>query len=220
MNYRNHFFVYRPLVEESVARIEELQEEFSAVQSFVPIRNPDMKILNAYYSGRRIPRDLLEDVMHRAPKSSEESQDAHVLDVKVSRRLKDITRVAIKLILDSEDADPYFEEHRIFKKNFENIRRNAAIGDFTQPHVTLGYLDASMATNETINLAESLVGTTLGFGPTDSDVGRAYAAVHYTRPSSQQAINTPVKTLKPGTIPQALLASLQTPPSTQSQMYL
>lgn len=183
MRSQHQLFIYRPLETNSATRVERLQEEYASIESFYPIQNLHMTILSGQ-AKRGMDRDRLrENVMHCAPIFSEELSEATVASVQLDYRSRDITRLAIKLMLDDIGSEQYFEEHEAFKSRLKMTYASAYFSRFTQPHVTIGYLDVARGITGILNPAEELVGTPLSFAPTRSNVGQARAN---TSSSSQQ----------------------------------
>lgn len=208
----NDISIYRPLLPESAAQLQSLQNEYASIHSFVPVENLHLTLLSAHtHKGRNIP--TLQRVGDNTPKSSAESYDTEIIGARFDKRSLDLTRVALRLILNSEESSHYFKEHEIFRTAVEKLDDTMLIRNFAGPYVTLGYLDTALGLTSVIDSAESLVGSYLSFGPIDSNVGIMHTPKKAPRPpkpvSIPVVIDAPVRTLKPGAIPQGLLASMR-----------
>ena len=211
MSYEHNFFVYRPLLAESMDRLGLLQDEYAAIKSFAPVENLHLTLLSGYIK-KGLRTYNLQRIINNAPYTAEESFESEVVGVRIDHRARDLTRVAIKLMLDNEDSEHFFKEHEKFKKAILKSDDTVLTRRFTAPHVTLGYLDAGHGIASVRDSVEALVGSTLSVGPVESNVGKAHARVdvHYPEAlSTSMVIDSPVRVLKPGAIPAGLLASLR-----------
>ena len=215
MTYEHNLFVYRPLQPESESKLQSLQNEYASVHSFKPVENLHLTLLNSNkVKWLNIP--TWQRIKNDAPKTSAESFDTQIVDTRLEKSLTDLTRVALKLILDSEESTHYFEEHYALKQAAEKIDEAIRFRPFIIPYVTLGHLDTAQAVESVKAGAESLVGNYLSFSPTESNVGKMYTPVklvdtnerpeHASTPSGN---NSTVRTIKPGGMPKGLLGSLR-----------
>jgi len=213
MNFEDDIFIYRPLQPDSKAQLQTLQREYQTIDTFSPVRNLHLTILSGH-SKRRIPSSSLRALVNDAPKTAEKSYSTEVSGTKLESRYRDVTRFAIKLMLDIDDSEQYFQEHDAFKDAARALDKRMLFGKFTQPHVTLGYLDAGHGLASIMEPADELIGTDLSFGPTESNITgfASRVKVKYPEPAhSSTLVDAPVRTVMPGSIPKGLLASLRAP---------
>ena len=211
MNDESNFFVYRPVLPDSAKRLELLQNEYASIQSFTPVQNPFLTILSGH-SKRRLSNHKLEGILDKAPKSSRQAYDTEIIETKIEHLTQDLTRLAMRLVLTS-DSTYYQEEHEILRDAAIRCDSGMEVRRFTNPYVTVGYVDTGDGLASLMDSANTLVGSTLRFGSIESNVG----AVHEepvvprrgARPSTPKGDNTNVRTIRPGASPQGLLASMR-----------
>lgn len=212
MTYKHDISIYRPLLSKSATRLQSLQNEYASIHSFVPVENLQLTLLSGQ-TKKRLNIPTLQRAGDNAPKSSAESYDTEIIGARLDRQSLDLTRVALRLILNSEESSHYFKEHEIFRTAVEKLDDTMLIRNFADPYVTLGYLDTALGLTSVIDTAESLVGSYLSFGPIDSNVGIMHTPKKIPRSpslaSTPMVIDAPVRILKPGAIPQGLLASMR-----------
>lgn len=212
MTYKQDISIYRPLLPESAAQLQSLQDEYASIDSFVPVEDLHLTLLSGQ-TKKRLNIPTLQRVGDNTPKSSAESYDTEIVGARFDKRSLDLTRVALRLILNSEGSSHYFKEHEIFRTAVEKIDDTMLVRHFAGPHVTLGYLDTALGLTSVIDSAESLIGNYLSFGPIDSSVGRMHTPKntikHPNLVSTPMAIDAPVRILKLGAIPQGLLANMR-----------
>jgi hypothetical protein len=210
VRYEHDFFVYRPLLPESAAQLRRLQKEYGAIRSFGPAKSLHLAILHGH-TKRRLASHKLEEIMSDAPKGSEDIYDTEITGVKLDRRTRDVTRLAIRLILDSETGERYLEEHEAYKKAVNTVDKTMLMSRLTQPQLTIGYLDVSHGLASTMDGAEALIGTTLHFGGVGSNMGKAHVIPDLPEADrhTPMLIDTPVRTVQLGGIPQGFLSSLR-----------
>lgn len=212
MTYKHDISIYRPLLSESAPQLQSLQNEYASIHSFVPVENLQLTLLSGQ-TKKRLNIPTLQRAGDNVPKSSAESYDTEIIGARLDKQSLDLTRVALKLILNSEESSRYFDEHKIFRTAVEKIDDTMLVDDFVGPHVTLGYLDTALGLTSMVDSAESLIGKYLSFGPIESNVGRMHTPKKAARSpnpvSTPMVIDTTVRTLQPGAIPQGLLASMR-----------
>ncbi len=209
-------FVYRPLEEHSVERVKQLQAKYSLIPSFNPVTDLHTTVVSGN-SGPLADRYQLEAVMKNAPSTAIESHTALISEILLNRS-KDVTRIAIQLALDETNSQRFLDERALFKQRFQNVRGGAFIRHLSRPHVTVGYVGASLATGSLVEQASEVVGAQLDYGPVDSTFGPAQV-----RPKQEKRpivrkdypIDHPVAYVRPGGIPTAFLASLRTSESSE-----
>ena len=211
MSFENALFIYRNLQPESEARLSEIQSEYvSSIDSFVPVENLHLTILNAY-SKRVVAHHRLEAVIHNAPQTSVEPSESEVVAARLDVRARSMTRLVMTLVLDDEASSQYFTEHDVFKKTLLKRDKQVNVRNFVQPHVTLGYLDVADGVASIMDIAESVVGSSIVFQSVESNFGKV-SAKKEDKPitvSTPLKVDAPVLTVRPGGIPQGLLASLR-----------
>jgi len=208
------FVVYRPLAPESVTKVRALQEEYASIDSFEPTENLRVTVLDSF-TRRPINEYLLQELIKEAPDISKKTLDSEVSHPEFGERMRDMTRCAIKLIL--HDVDNEFHlEHKKFKNAVRRrIDPNMHVHPFARPEITIGYLDHALAVAPLLRPAEAVIGNMVHVGTTESNVGKVLVPEvkqPYDRePVHSIVVNEPIRTLKPGSIPQNLLASLRRP---------
>jgi hypothetical protein len=214
MNTEYNFFVYHPLRRESWARLESLQKEYCTIKSFSPVESLHLTILSGR-TKRPLQMNRLQTSMKNASKVSEGTFTSEIVKAQMDTRAKDVTRLALRLIVDHASSAHYAEEYEILKNSVNTIDNTMIVRKFQQPHVTLGYLNAGDGLASIMERAGALVGTTLRFGPIESNIGKPdlRVAMPHTGPSTPMAIDVPVRTLRPGSIPNGLLSSFRPPDS-------
>lgn len=219
MNPEHNLFVYRPLLPESSAQLKRVQKEYASVESFAPVKSLHVTILAARMNSK-LSNHRVHEIINDAPKVSQESFDAEIINTQLDSRSRDITRLAIKLMLQGEAGDHYFQEHEEFLDAVKKADEFALVRKFTQPHITLGYLDAGHGVASVMDRVDMLTGTMLGLGPTESNLGTVFVQSAVTRRRHKRkqrwaAFRTPVdtdepvRTIQPGSLPEGLLASLR-----------
>ncbi|MDB5162398.1 MAG: hypothetical protein JWO54_894 [Candidatus Saccharibacteria bacterium] len=211
MKSEQNFFVYRPLQRNSSAVIKSLQKEYSSIKTFVPVRDPHLTILSSF-TDRIIPISRFQNIMEDAPETAETTFDTEIVKATLGHRARDLTRYAVRLVLDDQNNAPYLEEHEQFKKEVIKTSKNLHVRHFMSPHVTVGYLDSGHALGSVMESANELVGSSLSFGPIESSAGKAIARRIINTPPSRptsEVIKEPIRTLQQGVIPAAFLSTIR-----------
>jgi len=217
MTYEHDFFVYRPLQPDSEAELTRLQAAYGAVRSFEPVEALHLTILRGHTKAR-LATHKLHEIMNNASPASVESSAAAVDSTQVTKTRKDVTRLAITLLLQNAPDDSFFKEYRTFRNAINRKEIPMYLPDAPQPHVTIGHLDAEYGLVDIMDAANELVGTTLQFDPTQSNVGPARVWVkpvveavpdRRLQPSTRPVTDTPIRTIRPGGIPAGLLSSMR-----------
>ena len=211
MHTQQNFFVYRPLLPESESRLRSLQENYSSVPSFEPVENPRIPILTSQ-TWENIEYAKLVSIINKAPDVSKKSFDSEIIKAELGPAIRDMTRRAINLVISDGDDNHFLEEHKIFKAAGLRADKTLYVRPFTEPYITIGYLNGADAVTTLLDSAKALVGQTVSIGTTESSVGKVD-----TRPPAERIVKEPrkititesVRTVTPGGIPPGLLNSIR-----------
>ena len=209
MIYEHNLVVYRPLLPDSEAELKRLQDEYASIKSFKPAGDLHLTVFRGHTKKRL--RSKLERIVHSAPQISAEPYDAEVGAVEMNR-LTQVTRMAIRLALNVELDDAYYTELEEFDRIAKRTDSTMWARRFTQPHVTIGYLDVADGLSTVPDAAEAFVGRTLHFAPSTSNVGDVRVRIPVVKAptvSTPMTVEASVRTVQPGTIPAGFLASLR-----------
>ena len=210
-------FIYRPLTPESSALLKPLQGDLDLIDTFQPVENLHLTLLNRNILSRIDGRDR-EDFILTGPATSRDTYEMHIDTVRFHQTARSMSRFAISLRLNSSDGH-YIDEHKSFRERAEKRKQKKSV--FSQdPHVTLGHLRPEFAIESILDLTESLIGQTLSFGPIESNIGPVGPPIpqpENSKPSkpnkvsSPTVIHVPVRTLSTQPTPVNFLTSLRRP---------
>lgn len=199
-------FVYRPLSTDSIPMLKELQAEYSCVDTFRPVTNLHLSLLqgNAWLGLKGSSR---EKILSGSPETTFESYDMRVASAQLHPGPKRLSQFAIALMLNNEDGH-YCDEHKTFR-NLAADRTGKYAFVARNPHVTIGYMQPEFALRSVLQPAEALIGQSLSFDPIESNLGNAVKKQARTPATAPNPILVPVQAHKPGAIPSNFLASLR-----------
>lgn len=226
MSTNERFFVYRPVVGESLEKLSAVQQEYTAIPSFNPVDALHMTLIGGNNS-RTIPLNQRGKILKRAPETAAEPLNFDVESVEAGARYGFLSQVAIRLFLNDSDTRTYQAEHSHFINAANNIEGVTTLRP-SSPHVTIGYLDEWHALDSITDPIQDLVGSTIEFGPAMSPSAPDTRIPEKTKrtPRSQRlreitpheiirvnpkqptTVNAP-RAVTPGSIPSGLLAAMR-----------